>query len=59
MPHLTSNIASKMFYFLFGAEILRTTPTTSKCETFFKTSEDLIFRMSKQKLYQQFYMDID
>ena len=48
MPHLTGSIPSEMFYSAFGAEILRTARSNSKCDTFCKTSENLIFRMSKQ-----------
>ena len=45
---LTSDIPSKMFYFALGVEIYPTVCTTSKCETFCQTSENLISKMSKQ-----------
>ena len=35
-------------YYSFGAKILRTALTTTRCQRFCKTSENLIFRVSKQ-----------
>ena len=48
MPHLTSNISSKMFYFAFGEEIFRTARTTSKWEKCCSRSDNLIARMPNQ-----------
>ena len=48
MANLTSNIPSKNFCFTFVAGILQTIRTTSKCQTFCKTSENLPSRISKQ-----------
>ena len=48
MPHRTSNISSKMFNSASGAEIRRAAFTTIKCETFSKTSENLISKITKR-----------
>ena len=48
MPHRLSNIPSKMFYSAFGAEILSTARTSSNCEVFYNTPENLISILSKQ-----------
>ena len=47
MQHLTSHVPTKMFYSVSGARILWRTSTTSKCETFYKTFENLISKMTK------------
>ena len=59
MPHFKSNIHSKMFYFVFGGQILRTTRFTSKCETYCQGSENLMSRMAWQGRDKCFYMGID
>ena len=46
--HLTRNLPSKVFSSKFGAGILQTARTTSKCGTFWKISDNLISKISKQ-----------
>lgn len=48
MPHITSNILSKIFYSAFGVELLQTDCTASKCWTFGRKSENFTWRISKQ-----------
>ena len=44
-----------MFYFAFGAEILRTACVASIYETFCKISENMISRMFKQGVHLNFF----
>ena len=48
MPHLCSNIPSKMFYSAFGAEILRIARTTNNLNDFKISSKLLLNRARKQ-----------
>ena len=48
MPYLDSNIPSKIFYPVFGTEILRLTITTNDANIFRRYSKILISRMMKQ-----------
>ena len=45
MSFLCSNIPSRMFYFLFGAEILRTARVSTTCESFLSVAEALVRRL--------------
>ena len=48
MPFLSSNIPSRMFYFSFGAEILRTARVSTSIEKFMETSKTLVNRIKRQ-----------
>ena len=48
IPFLCSNIPFRMFYFSFGAEILRTATVSATCESFLSSAEALVRRVPRQ-----------
>ena len=48
MPFLCSNIPSNMFYFSFGAEILRIARVSSSTENFITAARTLVNRITRQ-----------